>query len=218
VQGFACGRYSMTKRAQLIEEVSTQPGSVSPTNRRVRVIAQGDASLGSAPVADDYAAGYKRPPRKNRFKPGQSGNPHGRPKGEPNLDTAINKEMKSVISVQEGGHRPKKISKTTAVAKRLVNQAVSGNMKAITKLMDREQTGVAGAQKASQTGIATMFTGPAAAASKFEVLASLTSRLQTLQLAQEIRTIPANKVTESDKDGPEQIVKRVRRTLDPDDY
>jgi hypothetical protein len=30
----------------------------------------------------DYAVGYKRPPRSAAFKPGQSGNPKGRPKGQ----------------------------------------------------------------------------------------------------------------------------------------
>ena len=28
----------------------------------------------------EYEVGYKKPPRKNQFKPGQSGNPKGRPK------------------------------------------------------------------------------------------------------------------------------------------
>lgn len=28
----------------------------------------------------DYEVGYKRPPREHQFKPGQSGNPKGRPK------------------------------------------------------------------------------------------------------------------------------------------
>lgn len=29
----------------------------------------------------DYRVGYGRPPRRHRLKPGQSGNPKGRPKG-----------------------------------------------------------------------------------------------------------------------------------------
>jgi Family of unknown function (DUF5681) len=29
----------------------------------------------------DYAVGFRRPPANTRFKPGQSGNPKGRPKG-----------------------------------------------------------------------------------------------------------------------------------------
>ena len=35
----------------------------------------------SADDSDDaYKVGYKNPPKKNRFKPGQSGNPHGKTK------------------------------------------------------------------------------------------------------------------------------------------
>jgi hypothetical protein len=34
----------------------------------------------SSDFSKEYEIGYKKPPRKNQFKPGQSGNPKGRPK------------------------------------------------------------------------------------------------------------------------------------------
>lgn len=34
-------------------------------------------------MSNDDEVGYKRPPAKNRFKPGKSGNPSGRPKKSP---------------------------------------------------------------------------------------------------------------------------------------
>jgi hypothetical protein len=47
--------------------------------------------------------GYKRPPSKTRFKPGQSGNPRGRPKRQVDMSSALNKEFNDKIVVTELG-------------------------------------------------------------------------------------------------------------------
>lgn len=39
----------------------------------------------------DYKVGPGKPPKHTRFKPGQSGNPKGRPKGSQNVKTVLNK-------------------------------------------------------------------------------------------------------------------------------
>ncbi len=45
-----------------------------------------------------YDVGYAKPPEATRFKPGQSGNPRGRPKGAKNKRPALNEErMKGII-------------------------------------------------------------------------------------------------------------------------
>ena len=41
--------------------------------------------------AAQYKVGYKRPPVSTRFKPGSSGNPKGRPKGQRNFKTIMRK-------------------------------------------------------------------------------------------------------------------------------
>ena len=50
----------------------------------------------------DYEVGYGKPPKAGRFKPGQSGNPRGRPKGTLNLKTDLQQELAERISVREG--------------------------------------------------------------------------------------------------------------------
>src|SRR5262249_60516148 len=79
--------------------------------------------------------GYRRPPRANRFKPGQSGNPKGRPKGSKNFATAIQAELDSRIVATENGKR-RKITKLDALAKQIVNKAVSGELRAIPVLLN----------------------------------------------------------------------------------
>jgi hypothetical protein len=50
--------------------------------------------------AQDESTGYKRPPRHSRFKPGQSGNPNGRPKGRKNKETLLERLLFERYRVQ----------------------------------------------------------------------------------------------------------------------
>ncbi len=74
--------------------------------------------------------GYKRPPREHQFKPGQSGNPKGRPKKNNNFAEDVMDEMNEVITIQENG-KLKKITKKRALAKRLIADSLSGKVSAI---------------------------------------------------------------------------------------
>lgn len=87
----------------------------------------------------DGPVGYKRPPRATQFKPGQSGNPRGRPRGAKNFATAIEQELLSPVAVNEHGRR-KKISKLMAIAKQLVNKAASGDSRAISVLLSEARS------------------------------------------------------------------------------
>ena len=77
-----------------------------------------------------YPVGYKKPPTATQFRPGQSGNSKGRPKGVKNFGTVLADELKTRIPVTENGKR-KNISKREAIAKQMVNKAVAGDPKAI---------------------------------------------------------------------------------------
>jgi methionine synthase II (cobalamin-independent) len=77
-----------------------------------------------------YQTGYKNPPKQNRFKKGQSGNPKGRPKGSKNVATVLQKANRQVIKVTKGG-RIKRMSLVEAIIQQLINKAASGDLKAI---------------------------------------------------------------------------------------
>ena len=82
-----------------------------------------------------YEIGFGKPPRSRQFKPGQSGNPAGRPRGAKNFATAIEQELDARVTVTENGRR-RRISKREVIAKHLVNKAASGDLKAIPLLLN----------------------------------------------------------------------------------
>jgi hypothetical protein len=81
-----------------------------------------------------YEVGYGKPPQNTRFKPGQSGNPKGKPKAAKNLATIVNNAIKEKVVVNENGRR-KSVSKLEITIKQLVNKAALGDPKALTQLL-----------------------------------------------------------------------------------
>jgi hypothetical protein len=79
-----------------------------------------------AAPSGDYEVGYKKPPKHSRYQKGRSGNPKGRRPGCKNLWTLIDAELEDPIVVKENG-RTQTITKRAALAKQLVNRALSGN-------------------------------------------------------------------------------------------
>lgn len=86
-------------------------------------------------MSDDYVVGYGNPPLHTRFKPGQTGNPQGRPKGSKNLKTDLLEELSEPMKVTEGG-QVRRISKQRALIKTLMARALKGNDRAAAKILD----------------------------------------------------------------------------------
>jgi hypothetical protein len=82
----------------------------------------------------DYAFGYKKPPKDHQFRPGESGNPSGRPKGVRNFKSDLRDELAEMTSFCEGGHEVS-ISKQRALIKRLVASAIAGDARCIAALI-----------------------------------------------------------------------------------
>ena len=78
---------------------------------------------------DEYSIGYKKPPKDHQFRPGQSGNPRGRPKESRNLKTELEEELQELVRVIESGTR-RTVTKQRAVLKSLTARAVQGDTKA----------------------------------------------------------------------------------------
>jgi Family of unknown function (DUF5681) len=77
-----------------------------------------------------YDVGYGRPPTHSRFKPGQSGNPKGRPKGSRSPKDILEKVLTAPITVVEDGVK-RTITKSEAIYKALVAYGLKGDIRAI---------------------------------------------------------------------------------------
>lgn len=78
--------------------------------------------------------GYANPPRHSQFKPGQSGNPRGRPRGAKGLRAELKDELNEFVTVTTDG-KPKRIRKRRLIIKALAAKAAKGNVAAADKLL-----------------------------------------------------------------------------------
>jgi len=79
--------------------------------------------------------GYGSPPQHSRWKPGQSGNPKGRPKGSRNFKTDVQATLHAPVHITRNG-KPQKVSTQSAVLLRLRENALKGDARAIEKLVE----------------------------------------------------------------------------------
>lgn len=86
---------------------------------------------------DDDGSGYGRPPKRTRFKPGQSGNPKGRPR-KPRVEVTSNTDAHRIfleealrpVTVVENNKR-RKVPSMRGIFRRTVQLALQGDQRAI---------------------------------------------------------------------------------------
>lgn len=78
---------------------------------------------------EEGGVGYGRPPLHSRFKPGQSGNPRGRPRRKLALEEIANEILQEKTWVTLRGTR-KRVAAERAVFYRILEQALKGDIRA----------------------------------------------------------------------------------------
>jgi Family of unknown function (DUF5681) len=81
-----------------------------------------------------YSIGFKKPPQHTQFKPGQSGNPYGRPKKVDTVADVLGRELNARIVVVKDGKR-QKVSMLRAIIKQNLNMAVKGDSRAFANFL-----------------------------------------------------------------------------------
>ena len=72
-----------------------------------------------------YAVGYGQPPREHQFKPGQSGNKKGRPKGAASIERMVKEELARVVPLR-ASDKVVNLSLERAIVRRAVLDAATG--------------------------------------------------------------------------------------------
>ena len=93
--------------------------------------------------------GYGRPPREHQFKPGQSGNPKGRPKGARNEATILQDVLNRKVTIRDGG-RSRKIPVMEGIILRIIDDSLKGNTKSASFILNRYAAMVSGELHSSE--------------------------------------------------------------------
>jgi hypothetical protein len=83
-----------------------------------------------------YAVGYGKPPKSAQFKPGHSGNPNGRPKGQPTTQQLLLQEAAKMVKVKIGDDIVQ-LSKHQAIIRKLYIMALEGNVVALRLILSQ---------------------------------------------------------------------------------
>jgi hypothetical protein len=91
--------------------------------------------------------GYGKPPREHQFRPGQSGNSKGRPRGAKNTATLLREILDRRIEVRSG-NTIRKITVREAMLTRFAESALKGDTKSAAFLLQRYDSGEAAQEHA----------------------------------------------------------------------
>jgi hypothetical protein len=125
--------------------MKARDASTSPASRRKAHRHGGEVSpqLAAKPSSKAGEVGYCKPPHEHAWKPGQSGNPRGRAKGSKNESTILREILARKIESRSAG-RSRKISVVEGILLRITEDALKGNTKSATFLLNRYAAMVSG--------------------------------------------------------------------------
>ncbi|MGO9047422.1 MAG: DUF5681 domain-containing protein [Xanthobacteraceae bacterium] len=93
--------------------------------------------------------GYGRPPRQHQFRPGQSGNPRGRPRSAKNESTILREILSRKIK-NRTGDRVRTISVLEGILLRIADDSLKGDIKSAAFLLNRYGAMVSGELQRSE--------------------------------------------------------------------
>lgn len=111
----------------------------------------------TTPASEPYEIGYAKPPKKNQWQKGQSGNPKGKAKGVVGVNTMVRRNMEKKITVRSGG-RAIKMTVVEALLQRIMELASKGDLRAIMQCLQLyrnarpDELDLPGASEAPPTG------------------------------------------------------------------
>lgn len=114
----------MAKKSAKSLAASSSKASSAPVRKRTRSAKSGSSRKKAAAASS----------KDTRFKPGQSGNPNGRPRKERSLLKHLETELDAEMQVTEGG-KTMRLTKREALAKFIVNKALQGDPKMLNALL-----------------------------------------------------------------------------------
>jgi hypothetical protein len=92
------------------------------------------ATVDVAQADTEVRVGYRLPPKRSRFRPGQSGNPRGRPPGVKSLSDIVRKIVGQKVTVTENG-RARRVPRLEAILLRASGEASRGDARALRLLL-----------------------------------------------------------------------------------
>ena len=112
---------------------TTSAAQVPSPRARARSL---QSNIEQAPASAETAkpVGYGNPPVHSRFKPGQSGNPKGRPRGAKGMNTLVRGLLTEKVTVRTNAG-PKRMSKMEAALHKLTEKAFGGDGRALEALI-----------------------------------------------------------------------------------
>jgi uncharacterized protein DUF5681 len=84
----------------------------------------------------ETGVGYGRPPRRSQWRPGQSGNARGRPRGAKNESTILRDILSKKIK-QPAADRIRTVTVLEAILMRIADDSLKGNVKSAALLLNR---------------------------------------------------------------------------------